>query len=66
MPAEKNSRAAARKIKDKWKAKAWHNPVTAEMFNRRPVGERKANELGKPIGWVGFLGNRFYVRQLVE
>src|SRR5437763_932139 len=37
--AEKKSRAAARKIKDKWKAKVWYNLLAPEMFNKQSLGE---------------------------
>jgi len=50
--AEKKTRAAARKIKDKWKAKGWYNLLAPEMFNRQPLGETLADESGKLVGRV--------------
>lgn len=51
MP-EKKTRAAARKIKDKWKAKVWYNLLAPEMFNRQLLGETIADEPGKLVGRV--------------
>jgi len=50
--AEKKSRAAARKIKDKWKAKAWYNILAPEMFNKQALGETPADEPTKIVGRV--------------
>lgn len=50
--AEKKSRAAARKIKDKWKAKVWYNLLAPEMFNKQPLGETPTDEPGKLVGRV--------------
>lgn len=50
--AEKKSRAAARKIKDKWKAKAWYNVVAPEMFNRQLLGETPCDTPDKLVGRV--------------
>src|SRR3989337_350830 len=43
--AEKKTRAAARKIKDKWKSKVWYNLLAPEMFNRQLIGEGLPDEL---------------------
>ncbi len=51
MP-EKKGRAAARKIKDKWKAKVWYNLLAPEMFNRQLLGETIADEPGKLVGRI--------------
>ncbi|HYS99424.1 MAG TPA: 30S ribosomal protein S3ae [Thermoplasmata archaeon] len=50
--AEKKSRAAARKIKDKWKAKAWYNLLAPEMFNKQLLGETPTDDPGKLVGRV--------------
>jgi len=50
--AEKKSRAAARKIKDKWKAKAWYNLLAPEMFNKQLLGETPADTPDKLVGRV--------------
>ncbi len=50
--AEKKSRAAARKIKDKWKAKVWYNLLAPEMFNKQLLGETPADEPTKIVGRV--------------
>jgi len=50
--AEKKSRAAARKIKDKWKAKVWYNLLAPEMFNRQLLGETPADTPDKLLGRV--------------
>ncbi len=52
MPAEKKSRAAARKIKDKWKAKAWYNLLAPEMFNKQLLGETPTDTPDKLIGRI--------------
>src|SRR5438132_2864427 len=50
--AEKKSRAAARKIKDKWKAKVWYNLLVAEMFTKQVQGETPTDDPGKLVGCV--------------
>jgi len=50
--AEKKSRAAARKIKDKWKAKVWYNLLAPEMFNKQLLGETPTDTPGKLVGRV--------------
>ena len=52
MPAEKKSRAAARKIKDKWKAKVWYNLLAPEMFNKQLLGETPSDTPDKLVGRV--------------
>ena len=52
MPAEKKSRAAARKIKDKWKAKVWYNLLAPEMFNKQLLGETPSDTPDKLMGRV--------------
>jgi small subunit ribosomal protein S3Ae len=39
----KKSRAAARKVKDKWKSKSWYNVIAPEMFDSRILGETPAD-----------------------
>src|SRR2546425_12819613 len=50
--AEKKSRAAARKIKDKWKAKVWYNLLAPEMFNKQVLGETPTDTPDKIVGRV--------------
>lgn len=50
--AEKKSRAAARKIKDKWKAKVWYNLLAPEMFNKQLLGETPTDTADKLVGRV--------------
>src|SRR5438093_879553 len=50
--AEKKSRAAARKIKDKWKAKVWYNLLAPEMFNKQLLGETPTDTPDKLVGRV--------------
>lgn len=54
MPEEKKkkTRASARKIKDRWKAKGWYNILAPEMFNRQLLGETIADEPGKIVGRI--------------
>ncbi|MFQ6106655.1 MAG: 30S ribosomal protein S3ae [Thermoplasmata archaeon] len=39
----KKSRAAARKVKDKWKSKSWYNVIAPDMFDSRILGETPAD-----------------------
>jgi small subunit ribosomal protein S3Ae len=48
----KKERAAARKIKDKWKAKSWYTLVAPEMFNKVPLGETPSDDPSKLLGRV--------------
>src|SRR3989337_1111484 len=50
--AEKKTRAAARKIKDKWKSKVWYNLLAPEMFNRQLIGETLSDEPTKIVGRI--------------
>ncbi len=50
--AEKKTRASARKIKDKWKAKAWYHVVAPDMFNRQVLGETPCDAPDKLVGRV--------------
>jgi len=50
--AEKKTRAAARKIKDKWKAKVWYNLLAPDMFNKQLLGETLSDEPGKLLGRI--------------
>ncbi len=50
--AKQTARAAARKVKDKWKAKGWYNLLAPEMFNRQVIGETPAEEPGKILGRI--------------
>lgn len=48
----KKSRAAARKVKDKWKSKTWYNIIAPEMFDSRILGETPADSPEKLINRV--------------
>lgn len=50
--AEKKSRAAARKVKDRWRAKVWYNLLAPEMFDRQPLGETPSDDPSKLVGRV--------------
>jgi small subunit ribosomal protein S3Ae len=50
--AEKKTRAAARKIKDKWKSKVWFNLLAPEMFNKQLLGETPADFSDKLVGRI--------------
>ena len=54
MPTEKAAppRPSARKVKDKWKAKAWYSLLAPEMFNRQVVGETPAEDLPRLQGRI--------------
>ena len=47
--AKARSRAAARKVKDKWKAKTWYNVLAPESFDNVTVAETLADESKKLI-----------------
>ncbi len=44
LMAQKRSRAAARKVRDKWKSKAWYQVKSPDMFNRKVIGEIPSSE----------------------
>lgn len=48
----KKTRASARKIKDRWKAKGWYNLLAPDMFNKQLLGETIADEPGKLMGRI--------------
>jgi small subunit ribosomal protein S3Ae len=50
--AKARSRAAARKVKDKWKAKTWYNVLAPASFDHVTIAETLADEPGKLIGRV--------------
>jgi len=50
--AEKKPRVSARKIKDRWKAKAWYNLLAPEMFNKQLLGETVADDPSKVLGRI--------------
>jgi len=49
---KKVSRVAARKVKDKWKAKQWYTVRAPKMFNGVPIAETLADETPKLVGRV--------------
>lgn len=50
--AKRISRAAARKIKDKWRAKEWYKVIAPDMFNKIQISETLADDPSKLIGRV--------------
>lgn len=50
--AKQATRATARKVKDKWRAKNWYNLLAPEMFDRQSLGETPAEEPGNVVGRV--------------
>ena len=52
MAVKAKSRAAARKVKDKWKSKLWYNVKAPDMFDRKVIGEIPSDESEKLIGRV--------------
>ncbi len=50
--AKKSSRADARKVKDRWKAKAWYNIYAPEIFGSSMIGETLADMPEKLDGRV--------------
>ncbi len=44
------ARQAARRVKDRWKAKQWYNVVTPVAFNSKLIGETMADEANKLVG----------------
>jgi small subunit ribosomal protein S3Ae len=49
---KKSSRAQARRIKDRWKAKEWYTIKSPEMFDNRQIAETIADDGSKVIGRV--------------
>ena len=52
MAAKARSRAAARKVKDKWKAKNWYNVLAPASFDHVTIAETLADEPEKLVGRV--------------
>ncbi|HLF06498.1 MAG TPA: 30S ribosomal protein S3ae [Thermoplasmata archaeon] len=52
MTKATKSRAAAKKIKDKWKSKEWYRILAPPMFDRRDVAETLADDPQKLLGRV--------------
>jgi len=50
--AKARSRAAARKVKDKWKAKNWYNVLAPASFDHVTIAETLADEPEKLVGRV--------------
>jgi len=50
--AKARSRAAAKKVKDKWKAKTWYNILAPVLFDTIPVAETLADRSSNLIGRV--------------
>ena len=52
MARQTKSRAEAKKIKDRWRAKKWYTVVAPEMFDRAQLGETLADDPKKLMGRV--------------
>ncbi|MEM0127529.1 MAG: 30S ribosomal protein S3ae [Thermoplasmatales archaeon] len=52
MSKEKAGRIAARKVKDKWKSKAWYTLVTNESFGMKEIGSSPAASPDDMIGRI--------------
>ncbi len=52
LARRKKTRAAARKIKDKWKAKKWYSIIAPEMFESVRIGETLTDDPDKLIDRV--------------
>lgn len=50
--AKKTTRAATRKMKDKWKSKEWYQLYAPNMFNSAQIGETLSDEPGKVMDRV--------------
>ena len=50
--AKARARQAARKVKDKWKAKQWYTLHAPAMFNKVVVAESPADDAGKLMGRI--------------
>ncbi len=50
MAAQKSSRTAIRKVKDKWKAKEWYRILAPDMFNHVQIAETLSSERSNVIG----------------
>ncbi len=50
--AKKQNRAAARKVKDRWKSKEWYNVLAPQMFNLARIGETLSSDPDSVIGRV--------------
>ena len=46
---KKSSRAAARRVKDKWKAKEWYNIHSPDMFDNKQIAETFSDDPSKII-----------------
>ena len=52
MAKEKTSRVAAKKVKDKWKAKSWYTILANESFGKKEIGSSPASSPEEMIGRV--------------
>ena len=52
MAKQAKSRAAAKKIKDKWKSKEWYRVLAPPVFERREVAETLTDDPNKLLGRV--------------
>ncbi len=50
--AKKQNRAAARKVKDRWKSKEWYNVLAPQMFNLARIGETLSSDPDTVVGRV--------------
>ncbi len=52
MASKRAERAAARRLRDKWRAKQWYTIVTPDMFGRKEIASTPADDPQKVIGRV--------------
>ncbi len=52
MASKRAERAAARKIRDKWRSKVWYTIIAPETFSSKELGMTPANDPNKVIGRI--------------
>jgi len=52
MASKRAERAAARKIRDKWRSKVWYTIIAPETFSSKELGMTPANDPEKVIGRI--------------
>ncbi len=52
MSKQRQTRAAARKVRDKWKTKEWYTVLAPDLFGNVPVGETFADDPAKLVGRI--------------
>ena len=52
MAKEKTSRVAAKKVKDKWKAKSWYTILANESYGKKEIGSSPASSPENMVGRI--------------